>query len=132
MAQEADRYILTAEKAARIRSLVSVLLAGVECDGDVAQRARDRLDEFMEHECIGLILDLRRVAVPPEGASTPVMNVRASLLGDVLVITGEVTDPEVFREIEAVGGLHCPPKQRTSEFRSYAHALAVAGADSAG
>jgi DNA-binding response OmpR family regulator len=130
MAAEAERYILTAEKAARIRSVVSALLEDVECDGEVARRARERLDEFMELECDRLLLDLRRVAVPPDGVSPPVKNVRASLLGRVLVITGEVTDPEVFRQIEAVGALHSSPKQRITEFRSYAHALGAAATDS--
>jgi DNA-binding response OmpR family regulator len=131
VAREAERYIFTADMAARIRSIVSVLLAGAECDGDVAHKARERLDEFMEHECDGLILDLRRVAGPPEGVSPAVRNVRASLVGNVLVITGEVTDPEVVRQIEAVGALHTSAKQRIAEFRSYAHALGGAVSDSA-
>jgi DNA-binding response OmpR family regulator len=131
MAGEAERYILTAEKAARIRDLVSLLLTGVEFDGDIAHRARERLDEFMEHECDGLILDLRWVAVPPEGVSTPVRNVRVSLVGHVLVITGEVIDPEVLRQIEAVGALQCSPDRRITEFRSFAHVLGVAVTDSA-
>ncbi|MBZ5672378.1 MAG: hypothetical protein LAO04_21985 [Acidobacteriia bacterium] len=123
MAKEGERYIFTAEKASGIRNALSVLLAGVESEGDVTHSARERLEEFMKDDCDGLILDLRGVEVPPNGVSPVVRNVRASHVGRVLVITGEVTDPQVFRQLEELDVPHFPLKYMTTGLRTFAHAL---------
>jgi hypothetical protein len=126
MPKEADRYVFTADRSPRIRSALSILLAGLESEGGVTRSAREKLDAVLEHDCDGLILDVRRVRVRPDGVSPAVRNLRASLLSRVLVVTGEVADPQVLREIEALGAAHFPLRHMTTGLRPFAHALADA------
>jgi len=67
MATRARRHIFTAENPQRIRSALSVLLAGAESEGDVTLGARERLRDFTRGGCGRLMLDLRAVEAPPDG-----------------------------------------------------------------
>jgi hypothetical protein len=126
MPKQAERYVFTADRTPHIRNALSILLAGVESEGDVTRSAREKLDGFLKHDCDGLILDVRRVRLRPDEISPAVRNVRASFLGRVLVVTSEVADPEVLREIEELGAPHFPLKHITTGLRPFAHALANA------
>jgi hypothetical protein len=119
----ARRVIFTAEKPDRIRSALSVLLAGVESQGDVTRSARERLRDFTRGGCERLMLDLRDVAAPPDGSYSTVRNIRAVRLGGVLVVTGEVTDPDVFRQIKEVRHPRVSAKRLAYNFRAFVHAL---------
>jgi hypothetical protein len=125
MPKEAERYVFTADKTPGIRRALFILLAGLESEGDVTRSAFEKLDEVLKH-CDGLILDVRRVEMRPDEVSPTVRNVRAGLVGRVLIVTGEVADPEVIREIEALGAQHFPLKHITTGLRPFAHALADA------
>ncbi len=116
------RLIFTAEKPQRIRSALSVVLAGVESEG-VTRSARERLRDFTRGGCDRLMLDLRGVEAPPDGNYSAVRNIRAVRLGGVLVVTGEVTDPDVFRQIEWLRHPHVSLKHLTTGLRAFAHAL---------
>jgi hypothetical protein len=123
MAAGGRRLIFTAEKPQRIRSALSVLLACVESQGDTTRSARERLREFTRGGCDKFILDLRGVDVPPGGISPAVKNVRAVHLGGVLVVTGEVTDLQVFRQIERLRHQQVSLERLRSNFRAFVHAL---------
>jgi hypothetical protein len=123
MATGAGRCVFTAQDAHRIRSVLSVLLAGVESEGNVTHNTPERFRQFMKGGCDRLILDLRGVEVPSEGRSSAVRNVRAARLGGVWVVTGEVTDPDVFRQIAELPHPHVPLKRVTSNLRALADAL---------
>jgi hypothetical protein len=126
MAQQGERYdrfVFTADRMPRIRSALSILLAGLESEGKVTRSAREKLDRVLNHDCDGLILDVRRARLRPDEVSPAVRNVRASLLGRVLVVTGEVTEPQVLQQIEALGALHFPLKHMTTGLRPFAPAF---------
>lgn len=123
MATRARRHIFTAENPQRIRSALSVLLAGAQSEGDVTRSAHERLRDFMRGGCERLMLDLRAVEMPPDGNYSAVRNVRAVHLGGVLVVTGEVADPDVFRQIKEVQHPHVSAKRLASNFRAFVHAL---------
>jgi hypothetical protein len=126
MASGAGRCVFTAQDAHRIRSVLSVLLAGVESKGNVTHAGPEgfhQFKQFMRGGCDRLILDLRGVEVPSQGMSSAVRNVRAVRLGGVWVVTGEVTDPEVFRQIAEPPHPHVPLKRVTSNLRTLANAL---------
>jgi hypothetical protein len=126
MATGAGRCVFTSQDAHRIRSVLSVLLAGVESEGNVTYNTPERFRQFVQFVrggCDRLILDLRGVEVPSEGMSSAVRNVRAVRLGGVWVVTGEVTDPDVFRQIAELRHPHVPLKRVTSNLRALADAL---------
>jgi DNA-binding response OmpR family regulator len=123
MATGARRHIFTAEKPERIRSALSVLLAGAESQGDVTRSGRERLRDFTRGGCDRLMLDLRGAEAPSDGNYSAVRNIRAVRLGGVLVVTGEVTDPDVFRQIEWLRHPHVPAKRLAYNFRAFVHAL---------
>jgi hypothetical protein len=123
MAAAGKRLIFTAEKPQRIRSALSVVLAGVESESDATCSARERLREFTRGGCDRFILDLRGVDVPAGEIFPAVRNVRAVHLGGVLVVTGEVTDAEVFWQIERLRHRQVSVKRLRSNFRAFVHAL---------
>ena len=123
MAAGGRRLIFTAEKPQRIHSALSVVSALVESEGDATPSARERLREFTKRGCEWFILDLRGVDVPPGGIFPAVRNVRAVYLGGVLAVTGEVTDPKVFRQIEQLRHPQVSLERLRSTFRAFGHAL---------
>lgn len=70
-----------------------------------------------------MILDLR---TPKErtGENSPgVRNLRASRIGQVLVVTGEVTGPQMLREFDALRRSHLSIRNVTSGLVAVAHML---------
>ncbi|MEJ2007612.1 MAG: hypothetical protein P8Z30_05535 [Acidobacteriota bacterium] len=100
--EEGERHVLTSGKAFVIRDALSLILAGVKSEGDITPGTRERLWAFVKERCDRLILDLRTAKDPTEGVSPGVRNLRVSHLGQVLVVTGEVTAPEILHEIQAL------------------------------
>jgi hypothetical protein len=126
MAKGAGRCVFTAQDAHRIRSVLSVLLARVESESNVTHATPERFRQFvqfMRGGCDRLILDLRGVEAPSEGMASAVRNVRAMRLGGVWIVTGEVTDPDVFRQIAELRHPYVPLRRVTSNFRALADAL---------
>lgn len=99
---EVNRYVLTTGNTSVIRDMVSTVLAGVKSEKDLTPDSRERLQAFLNGQCERLVLDLRTTRELPSDISPRVRNLRVSHLGQVLVVTGEVTSPGIFREIEAL------------------------------
>jgi len=121
--KEAERRIFVVEKAPSVRNALCALLAGVGCEGDVAHSSRKIHERFGEANRDKLVLDLRYAGTPPSPASPGVKNLEASLVDRILVVTGEVTDPKVFRQIEELVVSHFSLKNMTSSLRTIVHAL---------
>lgn len=112
--KECERYILTTGKASVIRDALSLVLAGVNSEGNLIPGTRKRPETFIGKQCDRLILDLRTAEGLPSAISQRVRNLRVSHLGRVLVVTGDVATPGILREIEALSHPHFFPKYAVS------------------
>lgn len=111
---ESRRCVLTTGKAPVIRDVLKFVLAGSNSEGDITDGTRERLWSFVKDHCDRMILDLRTVEEPAGGASPGLRKVRISHLGQVLVVTGEVTTPEILRAIDALRRPHFFPRMLTA------------------
>jgi two-component system response regulator PilR (NtrC family) len=94
------RKVLIVEDEPSIRNVLYVLLAGLGCDGDVAHDTREALSILDHDQFDAVLLDLRSSHLSPEQMVSAITEVRPSMVGRVLVITGEVSDPETLEMFE--------------------------------
>lgn len=99
------RKVLIVEDDASIRNVLYVLLAGVGCEGNVAYSGKQALAMISREKFDAVLLDLRCSNLPAEEMVSQIKEIRPSLLGRVLVITGELTDAQTLQLIER----HCLP-----------------------
>jgi CheY-like chemotaxis protein len=94
------RKVLILEDEPAIRNVIYVLLAGLGCEGDVVQDGRQALASISRHSFDAVLLDLRCSELPPEQLVSEILQIQPSLVGRLMVITGEVSDPETISMIE--------------------------------
>jgi two-component system, NtrC family, response regulator PilR len=90
------RRILIIEDEPSIRNVLYVLLARLGCEGDVATDAQQALGMIRRNRFDAVLLDLRTAHLPLEQMVSAITELRPSLVGRVLVITGEVSDPDTL------------------------------------
>ena len=113
--QPSRRKILIVEDEPSIRNSLYVLLAGLGCDGDVAHDASQALSMIRKNRFDAVLLDLRCAHLPPDEMVSAISELRPSLVGHVLVITGEVTDPNTLATLEQGALPHVPRDRVVSE-----------------
>ena len=91
------RRVLIIEDDSSIRNVLYVLLASMRCEGDIACDGRQALAMINRQEYDAILLDLRCYNLSPENVMAGLMAIRPNLLGRVLVITGEVSDPTALK-----------------------------------
>ncbi len=94
------RKVLIIEHEPSIRNVLYVLLAGLGYDGDAAADARQALSMIRQEQFDAVLLDLRSSQLPPEQMVSAITELRPSMVGRVLVITGEVSDPNTLETLE--------------------------------
>jgi len=94
------RKVLIVEDEPAIRNVLYVLLAGLGCDGDVAHDSQQALAMIRKYRFDAVLLDLRSAHLPPDQIVSAITELRPSLVGRVLVITGEVSDPHTLELLE--------------------------------
>jgi two-component system response regulator PilR (NtrC family) len=109
------RKVLIIEDEPSIRNVLYVLLAGLGCDGDVAHDTQQALSMIRKDRFDAVLLDLRSAHLPPEQMVSALTKLRPSLVGRVLVITGEVSDPETLAMLEQCAVPHVERSRVTSE-----------------
>lgn len=102
------RKVLIIENEPDVRNVLFVLLAGVGCEGEVAHDIRNALTRISEESFDAVLLDLHCSEGSPEQVVSQIKEIRPSLVGRVLVITGDVTSPDVLDTIER----QCLPQVR--------------------
>ena len=102
------RKVLIIEDEPSIRNVLYVLLAGLGCDGDVAHDTQKALSMIRKDRFDAVLLDLRAAHLPPEEMVSAIAELRPSLLGRVLVITGELSDPDTLAILERCAVPHVP------------------------
>lgn len=121
--KQGERYILTTGRASAIRDALSLVLAGVKSEGDLTPGSRERLGVLTREHFDRLILDLRTAKELPSGTSPRVQNLQVSHLGQVLVVTGEVTGSDILHEIEALRRPHFSLGHIASSLLAFVHML---------
>ena len=102
------RKVLIIEDEPSIRNVLYVLLAGVGCDGDVAHDTDQALSMIRKDQFDAVLLDLRSAHLPPEQMVSAITELRPSLVGRVLVITGEYSHPKTLEMLERYALPHVP------------------------
>lgn len=101
--QDIDRYVLTTEKASVMRHVLSLVSTeGVNTGNAAVRESGLSLETVAKGRCDRMILELRRPIAPAAGIPPKVRNLRTSQFGRTLVVTGDATTPEIFREIDAL------------------------------
>jgi DNA-binding response OmpR family regulator len=94
------RKILIVEDEPSIRNILYVLLAGHGFEGLVAHDSAEALSMVRQDRFDAVLLDLRCPNLLPDQVLSAITELRPSLVGRVLVITGEVADPSVLAMLE--------------------------------
>jgi two-component system response regulator PilR (NtrC family) len=109
------RKVLIIEDEPSIRNVLYVLLAGLGCDGDVANDSQHALTMIRQNRFDAVLLDLRSAHLPPDQMVSAITELRPSLVGRVLVITGEVADPKTLETLESYAVPHVARSRVTSD-----------------
>ena len=102
------RKVLIIENEPDVRNVLYVLLAGLGCEGEVAPGVRNALARISGESFDAVMLDLRCCEESPDQTVSHIKEICPSLVGRVLVITGEVTSPRVLETLER----QCLPQVR--------------------
>jgi len=94
------RTVLIIEDEPSIRNVLCVLLAGLRCEGDIVPNTREALAMIEKHDFDAVLLDLRCSEMTATETVSALKNLRPSLVGKVLVITGDVSDPQTMETIK--------------------------------
>lgn len=95
-----DRKVLLIESEPVAREILRVLVNKLGCQGEVVVDGREALAMLRRKDFDAVLLDLRSSALPPEEVLAGIHDMRPSLIGRVLVITGEVDDRSTLDLIE--------------------------------
>lgn len=96
-----SRKVLVIEDEPSIRNLIYVLLGALKCEGEVAYTGQQALVMISRESFDAVLLDLRCSDSPPEEVVSKIETVCPSLVGRILFITGEVSDPAAMKMIES-------------------------------
>jgi DNA-binding NtrC family response regulator len=91
------RKILVIEDEPAIRNTLYVLLAALKCEGDVAYSGQQALAMISREAFDAVLLDIRCADPPADEVLSKIIEIRPNLMGRVLVITSEVSDPVVLK-----------------------------------
>ncbi len=94
------RKILVVEDESSIRNLIYTLLGALRCEGDVAYSGQQALSIVARESFDAVLLDLRSFDLPAEQVVQEICQIRPSLVGRILFITGEVSDRRILDLIE--------------------------------
>lgn len=94
------RKVLVIEDESSIRNMIYVLLGALKCEGDVAYSGQQALAMIRRESFDAVLLDLRCANLDPDQVISKIHEIRPSLVGRVLFITGEVSDSKAMELIE--------------------------------
>lgn len=103
-----DRKILLVEGEQGAGELIHALLRKLGCEGEVVADGQQALAMVSRNDFDAVLLDLRSSNLPPEEVVSGIHEIRPSLVGRVLVITGEVDDHETLDLVERYFLLEIP------------------------
>jgi len=95
-----DRRVLLIEGEPAVGEVLRVLVSKLGCHGELAANGQQALAMVSRKDFDAVLLDLRSSSLPPEDVVSGIHEIRPSLVGRVLVITGEVDDRQTFELVE--------------------------------
>jgi DNA-binding response OmpR family regulator len=107
------RKVLIIEDEPSIRNILYVLVAGLGYEGDAACDAQQALLMIRREQFDAVLLDLRSAQLPQMVSA--ITELRPNLVGRVLVITGEVSDPGTLEMLERYAVPHVPRSRVTAD-----------------
>ena len=108
------RKVLVVENDLDICNIVCNLLAGM-CETEVAHGVRIALTSFSEKSFDSIMLDLKCPEHSPKQMKSQIQGIQPSLVGRVLVITGEAQSPDILDTIERQWLTHVSPQHLTKK-----------------
>ncbi len=109
------RRVLIIEDEPSIRNVLYVLLAGMGCDSHIAYSGQQAVAMIGRESFDAVLVDLRTTNLPTERVVAQIKVLQPSLVGRVLVITGEVSSPEAIETIERLCLPHLPASRVLSD-----------------
>jgi DNA-binding response OmpR family regulator len=103
------RNVLIVEDRASIRNVLDLLLTGLGCECDLACYNLRALGTIEKGSFDAMLLDLRYTEIPAAEMGPPIKVLRPNLLGRVLIITGEVSDPRFIMILKKNCWTYAPP-----------------------
>lgn len=103
-----DRRVLLIEQEPAVGEVLRVLLKKLGCHGEVAVDGQQALAMVSRNDFDAVLLDLRSSSLPPEEVVAGIHDIRPSLVGRVLVISGEVDDRQTLDLVERYFLLQIP------------------------
>jgi DNA-binding NtrC family response regulator len=94
------RKVLIIEDQSSIGNVMYALLAALNCEGSVAHSGREGLERVRREDFDAVLMDLRCSNLQAESVVPQIHSIRPSLVGRVLVITGEAVDAKSIGLIE--------------------------------
>jgi CheY-like chemotaxis protein len=94
------RKVLVIEDESSIRNLIYVLLSALQCEGEFACSGQQALSMIARESFDAVLLDLRSSELPPGEIAREICEIRPSLVGRILFITGSVRDRQTLDFIE--------------------------------
>lgn len=94
------RKVLLIESEPAAREVLQVLVGNLGCLGKVVENGRQAMATVRCEDFDAVLLDVRSSAIPPEQVLSRIHRIRPSLVGRVLVITGEVDDQGALDLVE--------------------------------
>jgi len=94
------RNILIAENERSIRNVLHLLEAGLGREGVLDQDSREALPAIKKESFDMILLDLRYSEMPVGEMVLAIEQLRATLVGRVLIITCDVSDPYLLERIK--------------------------------
>src|ERR1035438_7220770 len=101
-----QRKVLILEEEPSLRNALLTLLASLGCEADVVYSGKQAIDIIRKEKFDAVLLDLRCAHAQPEDVVPSIHSLRPSLLANVLVITGDVSDAKRLDLIERYCLLH--------------------------
>ena len=95
-----NRKVLLIESEPVAREVLRALVNDLGCQGEVAADGQEALAMLKRKDFDAVLLDLRSSSMAPEEVVSGIHDIRPSLIGRVLVITGEVNENETLDLIE--------------------------------
>jgi DNA-binding NtrC family response regulator len=108
------RKVLIIEDEPSIRNVLNALVAELGYDGNAASDTHQALSMIRQDQFDAVLLDLRSSQLPPEKMVGAITELRPSLVGRVLVISGEVSAPSTLEVLERYAVPHVPRSRVTS------------------
>jgi DNA-binding NtrC family response regulator len=117
------RNVLVIEDEPSMRNVLYVLLAGLGCEGEVASDGRQALAKIGKTNFCAVLLDLRCSNMPACEMVAAIRDISPTLVGKVLVITGEVADAATMDLIKQNCWPHIPRQRAMQELWQGLHSL---------